>query len=166
MPELSEVRGAVPEDEAAILDLCFSLHDEIALWSLNKDKVREFVHCGVHKVSTPNVPSYPTIGVVGEIGKPEGAICFGLMQQWFSDEWFIGEYFLYIHPDYRRAGHSSRLINFAKQCADQMDLSFSIGVLSTHRTQAKIRIFRRSLGEPSGAFFTYFPPNKRKEQAA
>lgn len=157
MTELSAVRGAVPEDEAAILDLCFSLHDENGMWGLNRPKVAEFIHCGVHKVVTPAVPIFPTIGVVGAVGRPEGAICFSLMQPWYSDDWILSEFFNYVHPDYRQSRHADALIHFAKDCADKMSLPLSIGIMSNHRTQAKIRIYRRALGEPSGAYFIHSP---------
>ena len=30
-----------------------------------------------------------------------------------------------------------------------------IGVLSNHRTEAKVRLYERQFGKPSGAFFLY-----------
>ena len=68
----------------------------------------------------------------------------------FTDMYFI-------HPDYRSAkgGRARRLCEFSKQAADSLGIPLIIGVLSNNRTEAKVRLYKRQFGEPSGAFFLY-----------
>jgi hypothetical protein len=64
---------------------------------------------------------------------------------------------VFIHPDYRTAkgGRARKLCHFAKETADTLDLPLMIGVLSDQRTEAKVRMYEREFGKPSGAFFLY-----------
>jgi hypothetical protein len=36
-----------------------------------------------------------------------------------------------------------------------MEMPLLIGVLSNHRTEAKVRLYERQFGKPTGAFFLY-----------
>lgn len=108
---------------------------------------------------------YPALvldhGVCGIIsvpgGKPEGAILLKVGQMWYSDSSVLEEKAIFIHPDYRNAkgGRARRLCEFAKEVADYLKMPLIIGVLSNHRTEAKVRLYERQFGKPSGAFFLY-----------
>jgi GNAT superfamily N-acetyltransferase len=76
---------------------------------------------------------------------------------WYSDHEVLEEKAIFIHPDYRNAkgGRARRLCEFSKQVADALGVPLIIGVLSNHRTKAKVRLYERQFGEPSGAFFLY-----------
>jgi len=97
------------------------------------------------------------VGVIGEPGKLEGGILLRVTEMWYSDDRILEEKALFIHPEYRNAkgGRARRLCEFAKRAADNLEIPLLIGVLSNNRTVAKIRMYERQFGEPSGAFFLY-----------
>ena len=97
------------------------------------------------------------VGVIGEPGKLEGGILLRVTEMWYSDDMIMEEKALFIHPEYRNAkgGRARRLCEFAKRSADSLGMPLLIGVLSNNRTVAKIRMYERQFGEPSGAFFLY-----------
>lgn len=97
------------------------------------------------------------VGVIGEPGKLEGGILLRVTEMWYSDDRILEEKALFIHPEYRNAkgGRARRLCEFAKRAAEQLEIPLLIGVLSNNRTVAKIRMYERQFGEPSGAFFLY-----------
>lgn len=100
-------------------------------------------------------------GLVGIIGMPanplEGAILLRIGNMWYSDDLVLEEKAVFIHPDYRAAkgGRARRLLEFAKQTADGLSMPLVIGVLSNWKTEAKVRLYERQFGKPSGAFFLY-----------
>jgi len=76
---------------------------------------------------------------------------------WYSDAQVLEERAIFIHPDYRSAkgGRARRWCEFSKRTADGLGIPLIIGVLSNHRTEAKVRLYERQFGKPSGAFFLY-----------
>lgn len=108
---------------------------------------------------------YPALcrdhGLVGIIGVPggriEGAILMRIGKMWYGNDDVVEERGIFIHPDYRSAkgGRARKLCEFAKTTADALGLPLIIGVLSNHRTEGKVRMYKRIFGEPAGAFFLY-----------
>lgn len=100
-------------------------------------------------------------GLVGLIGKEgekiEGGILLRIGTMWYSDEPVLEEKAIFIHPDYRsvKGGRARRLCEFSKQAATSLGVPLIIGVLSNHRTEAKVRLYERQFGRPTGAFFLY-----------
>ena len=76
---------------------------------------------------------------------------------WYSDQDILEEKAIFIHPDYRNAkgGRARRLVEFSKEASDYLKIPLIIGVLSNHRTEAKVRLYERQFGKASGAFFLY-----------
>ena len=64
---------------------------------------------------------------------------------------------IFVHPDFRSAkgGRAAKLCKFAKETADRMEMPLMIGVLSNSRTAAKIRMYERQFGSPTGVYFLY-----------
>jgi hypothetical protein len=108
---------------------------------------------------------YPALvldnGLVGIIqdegGKIEGAVLLRIGSMWYSDNPVLEEKAIFVDPDCRSAkgGRARRLCEFSKQAADALGIPLIIGVLSNHRTEAKVRLYERQFGKPSGAFFLY-----------
>ena len=48
--------------------------------------------------------------------------------------------------------------------ADELGLPLTIGVLSDERTAAKIRMYSRSMGQPDGAYWVYWPKGHPKHK--
>lgn len=100
-------------------------------------------------------------GICGVIGTPngivEGAVLLRIGQMWYSDAQIVEEKAIFIHPEYRSAkgGRARKLCEFSKKVADSLGIPLIIGVLSNNRTEAKVRMYERQFGKPSGAFFLY-----------
>lgn len=100
-------------------------------------------------------------GIVGIIGAPgetiEGAVLLSIGNNWYSDENFLEEKAIFVAPEYRSAkgGRAKLLCEFSKMASDKLRMPLTLGVLSSARTEAKIRMYRRIMGEPSGAYWLY-----------
>ena len=66
-----------------------------------------------------------------------------------------GARFNFVRPDERKTDYAKRMIAFAKRCSDNVKLPLVIGVLTNERMEGKVRLYRRNLGYPAGAFFVY-----------
>lgn len=142
------VRLARPEDEAGLMEHTRQLHQENGLFSFSDDKAkahlrRAYDHQG------------GIIGVIGDVGSPEASIYLALDQIYYSDDWQLIELWNYVAPPRaNRAGHAKRLLQFAKDCSTRMHLPLSVGIMSNHRVEAKVRLYERQL-EKAGAFFVF-----------
>ncbi len=150
MPE--RVRPATQNDEDALIHLCRELHAENAAFSWCEEKVRQGIQEAIRP--HPNIPRI--IGVIGPPKAPlEGAIYLQATQEWFTNDWALMEIFNFVPKPYRASTNACDLINYAKGCANAMRMKLIIGILSTHRTEAKVRLYSRHLGAPKGAFFMH-----------
>jgi hypothetical protein len=106
------------------------------------------------------------VGVPGE--KPQGAILLRIGNIWYSDQEILEERAVFIHPDFRSAkgGRARKLCDFSKKVADELGMPLSIGVLSSDRTEGKVRMYERIFGKPSGAYFLYGTRTGTWKQAA
>ncbi len=144
----AKVRTATAADEPEILRLLHVMHQEGGLLPLDETHARAMFARAFNRKG----------GIIGVIGAPdavEGMIYLLLTRFWYTGADHLEELFNYVHPDHRRAGHAGTLIRFAKTCADEIGLPLAIGVLTNHRMAEKVRLYRRYLGAPAGAFFVY-----------
>jgi len=98
------------------------------------------------------------LGIIGNTGeKLEGAVLLRVGSMWYSDDEVLEEKAIFIDSKYRSAkgGRARRLCEFSKHVSDNLGIPLIIGVLSNHRTEAKVRLYERQFGKPSGAFFLY-----------
>ena len=146
MEGVSRVRFAQQDDEEEIMTMCERLHGENGLFPLVPDKVRQVLRRAFDREGG-------ILGVVGEAGRIEGSICLTLDQFWYSDDWFLNERWNYVLPEYRRSTNAKDMIKFAQMTADEIKVPLIIGVLSNERTEAKVELYKRSLGKPAGAFW-------------
>lgn len=157
MIELQDVRLAVPQDRDGLLWLCRELHAENGLFPLNEDAV-------VAKLDQAFRREHALIGVIGPVGgELKGSIYLLMHQMWYSDRFFLDELWNFVHPKYRppnEKGCAQALLEWAKQCSDQIDIPLMVGIISSIRTEAKVRLYERQLTK-AGAFFIH-----NKEKAA
>lgn len=106
---------------------------------------------------------YPALtrqgGLMGKIGprggKPQGGVLLRVVVPWYTDQEVLEERAIFIHPDYRSAkgGRAARLCEFSVKASDALGLPLMIGILSNHRTAAKVKLYTRFFGEPQGAYW-------------
>jgi len=146
-----KIRTGTPEDVDAVMELALSACDENGFVSPNPEKLLAEIWPALNR-------DRGIIGIIGEEnGSAEGAVLLRIGNMWYSDQEVLEEKAIFIHPDFRNAkgGRARRLCEFSKQVADSLGIPLIIGVLSNHRTEAKVRLYERQFGKPSGAFFLY-----------
>lgn len=97
-------------------------------------------------------------GIMGLIGQDpiEAGILLRVEPLFYSDDMCLLERAIFVNPDYRRGGGRARLLcEWAKGAADDLGLPLVIGILTSQRVEAKIRLYERQFGEPSGAYWIY-----------
>lgn len=141
------VSFARPEDEDEIFTMLLDLHMENGVFSVDEAKVR-----GVIQGATQQRDGeFGFIGLIrGE--KIEGSVGLTLTQWWYTSEWCLQEHWCFVNKDFRDKNHARRLVDFSKWCADRMSVPLAMGVVSTTRTEAKERLYRRSLTPVGGLF--------------
>lgn len=151
------VRIAIPRDEDQIYTiLSQELFIENSTSGLSERKSREWIRGALAG------QNYGIIGVIEEGGEIAGCIGLNLCTYWYSDDWHAEEYWNFvrgnfrksINSDVKRSNYAHDLIEFAKWYAEYMQLFLMIGIISTKRTEAKCRMYRRIL-TPVGQFFMH-----------
>lgn len=156
------VRVGTPDDIHPMMDMALKACDENGFVDPNPMKLLNEIWCGLNLDN----------GLVGIIqddgGKLEAAILLRVTTMWYSDAQVLEEKAIFVDPECRsaRGGRARRLCEFAKQAAAELGLPLLIGVLSNHRTEAKVRLYERQFGKPTGAFFLYNARTGFREEAA
>lgn len=145
------VRVGTPEDLVGCMELFIQANEENGIDDLDEQKLFQLVWPSLHQDGG-------LIGVIGEPGaQPEGVVLLRIESLWYSSAPVIAEKLVFVHSDYRSAkgARARKLCEFSKRVSDEMGLPLIIGVVSTERTQGKIRLYERVFGAPAGAFFLH-----------
>jgi hypothetical protein len=145
------VRIGTPDDVDGVMELALSACDENGFVSPNPEKLLQQIWPALNL-------DQGLLGIIGNTGeKLQGAVLLRVGSMWYSDDEVLEEKAIFIDPRYRSAkgGRARRLCEFSKHVADNLGIPLIIGVLSNHRTEAKVRLYERQFGKPSGAFFLY-----------
>lgn len=151
MEELLPVRVGTPDDIHDVMELALMACDENGFVNPETTKLLEHIWSALNQ-------DFGLMGIIGKIGeKPEAAILLRISQMWYGNDYVLEERALFVRPEFRAAkgGRARRLAEFAKESSEALKIPLLIGVLSNHRTEGKIRMYRRIFGEPAGAFFLY-----------
>lgn len=142
------VRVATPKDEEAVMEMCRHLHAENGLFSLDELKVRDCLHRCFNREGT-------IVGVIERGGVYEGSTCLAISDYYYTRDWHLAEFWTYVEPEYRRSHNAEALIEFNIACSDRMKIPFITGIITNQQMAGKVRLYRRLLGYPSGAFFVH-----------
>ncbi len=153
------VRIAKAGDEEEVMAMCRRLHSENGMFEMNDEKVRAVLRQAFNREGG-------ILGVIGESGNIEAAIYMLVSTYWYSDVPHLEELFSYVLPEYRRSTNALDLVEFARWCSDHSGFKLVIGIQSNEQTMAKVRLYRRRLGEPIGAFFLHVPSSLGESKAA
>jgi hypothetical protein len=145
---MPRVRVAGVDDYDEIMAMCCEAHTENGLHDFAADKIAFAIAAALNGDGA-------FIGVVGPVGALEGMIYLGVRMLWYTSKPHLEEQVSYVRPAFRKTRNAVALIDYAKNCALQLNLPLLIGVLSTKRTEGKIGLYKRKLGKPSGAYFFY-----------
>ena len=150
-PEDIVIRIGTPEDLDGLMEIAMLACEENGFLDPNPGKLAAEMWPALHQ-------DHGIVGIIGPSGgKIEGAVLLRIGDMWYSDTQVVEEKAIFIHPEYRSAkgGRAKRLCEFSKKVADTLGIPLIIGVLSNSRTEAKVRMYERQFGKPSGAFFLY-----------
>ena len=148
MKELPNVRIAEPTDRDEILAMCRRLHSENGLFSLNEKKLDNCLSKSFNRAGG-------IVGVIGDVGHIEASICMELSDFYYTDDWHLAELWNYVEPEYRKSRNAEALIEFGKSCSEKMGIPFITGIITNKHMAGKVRLYRRLLGYPAGAFFVH-----------
>jgi GNAT superfamily N-acetyltransferase len=145
------VRIGTPEDVHPMMELALQACDENGFVDPNPQKLLAEIWPALNLEDG-------IVGIIQDEGKRlEAAILLRIGTMWYSDAKVLEEKAIFVHPDYRNAkgGRARRLCEFSKKASDNLGIPLVIGVLSDQRTEAKVKLYERQFGKPSGAFFLY-----------
>ena len=146
--ELPEVRIAVPQDEAELMEMCKRLWTENGLFSFSEDKVRECLHkCYARQGNI--------VGVIGPSGRIEASTCLAISDFYYTTDWHLGELWNFVDESYRKSRNIEALIRFGIDCSDKMQIPLFTGIITNKQLAGKVRKYRQMLGHPVGAFFVH-----------
>lgn len=152
MGDISRVRIATADDVGELLHLCKHLHEENFLFPMSDHKVLDMLV----NATRPEIElRRGIIGCIGEPGYVQASIFLEINALWYSEDLGLIELFSYVKPEFRASNNSRDLIAWAMAMSNHFRLPLMIGVISNHRTVAKVRHYKRALGEPAGAFFIH-----------
>ncbi len=159
MSSPSIVRLATPADAQELWRLTLAAHNENALRSLAPERIQWWMGRVLYPEAIPAWDTGPrgVVGVIGPEGNLEGMVFILIGQFWYSDERHLEELIVYCDPRHRKTNHTKCLVQWMKDQAEQSGLPLLTGIMSNHRTEAKVRLYQKLLGKPIGAFFFVTP---------
>lgn len=145
---LPVVRLATPQDEDGIVAMCHRLWQENGLFSLSEYKVRDCIRRCFNRHGA-------IVGVVGSPGHLQASICMEITNFYYTDDLHLAELWNFVEEPYRRSRNAEALLEYGKDWARKLEMPFFTGIITNKQMRAKVRLYRRLLGYPVGAFFLY-----------
>jgi hypothetical protein len=146
-----KVRIGTPEDVHNVMSLVEAAYEDNGITGADKIKI-------LHEVWSALNLHHGVVGIIGEPGQElEAGVLLRTQEMWYSSNPSLIERIIFVNPKYRNAkgGRAAKLMDFAKEMAIELNLPLVIGIITSNRTEAKIRMYKRHLGEPSGAFWVW-----------
>lgn len=147
IPNPDRVRMATEADADAIVELCRRSHAETGLGMFSEGKVRDVMRRTFDQGRND-------IGVIGVVGSEtiEGSIGLVVDSAWDSETVILRGLWNYVLPQYRASSNFRDLTAFARRLAEPAPVGMGLPVVmetvSTHRTEACVRLYTRQLGQP------------------
>ncbi len=163
------VRVAGLADKEEVFRLFREAHKENGIMPYDMERVAWWIMRMLSPETIHPMDTGPR-GVIGVIGKPdhlEGAAFLVIGRIWYATQPHIEELAVYVDPKYRRpskggnstygnVSHQRTLIEWMKEQSTMTGLPLFSGIMTTHRTEAKIRLYEKMLPKV-GAVFHFNP---------
>lgn len=152
----SVVRKATPFDAPEIWRLFLQVSRENGLFTLDPAKVTSFMDRALHpeRIHPNDTGPRAQIAVIGPQGRLEAVVFILISQFWYTSDYHLEELLVYVDMEHRKSHHAQACISWMKGLADELQIPLLTGIISKHRTAAKIRLYDRQLPR-IGAFFLY-----------
>jgi hypothetical protein len=125
------------------------MHAENGMASMAPELVAHSLHRGLSQ-------DRAIIGIIEEDGHIAASVGLFIGRWWYSYDSHLEDFWNYVGQDYRKRHMARPLIEFAKRCAESLEIPLLMGVTSNTRTAAKVRLYERQLPFV-GAAFRYVP---------
>jgi GNAT superfamily N-acetyltransferase len=143
--EAVPIRAATAADEEAVVALLQALHAEGGQAPLSLARVI---------VTVRDVLDRGAVLVVEERGRLIGTTGLLTEAPWFSEHAWVHELWTYVAPEARKRPVARALLRMARRYAEALRLPLHVTIAPGARMAAKFRLYRRELGDPSGATWT------------
>lgn len=153
----SVVRIATEADRLEVWRLMLQSHNENGMFPLAPERVDWWITRMLNPDSIPDWDTGPrgTIGVIGPVGHLEGLVFVIIGGFWYTSHRHLEELVVYVDPEFRQSNHSKTLIEWMKKQSVYTDIPLLTGVISNHRTEAKVKLYERMNLPKVGAFFLF-----------
>lgn len=135
---------AVAEDVDGLCDLLAVMHAENGIGRLNISKTRRVVE-GVVQYGVALIALYDDERIVASIGLEH-------QPWWYSDDFYVGDRWTFVHPDYRRSKIATRLLRQARNYAKALGLPLLMGPLTPNQPERVDKLYARHF-QPIGRIF-------------
>lgn len=154
----SIVRIAKPEDHQEVWRLFLQGYRENAMFPIAPDKVDWMINRALapDMIAEWDNGLRGAIGVIGPVGALEALVFVALGEYWYTRRKHIEEFIVYVDPECRRSHHVDALHAWMQEQVEKTNLPLITGILSTERTEAKCRLYRRHFAKV-GEFFYLGP---------
>ncbi len=142
------VRLATMADRPAILAMLVEAWDENGVMEVDWDKVK--AHIDLWLTQKEGF----ILLIDGDDGEIAASFCAIVEEWWYTKTWSITERWNYVRAPYRHSHYAADLIDVALRISDRWNLALSMGITSTIRLKAKIRLYRRKM-TMAGAVFIH-----------
>lgn len=151
----SVVRLATEADRLEVWRLLLQSHNENGMFPLSTEKVNWWLDRMLSPLPDWDTGPRGTIGVIGPTGHLEGLVFVIVGGFWYTNSRHLEELVVYVDPEFRQSGHSKALIDWMKKQSLHADVPLLTGVISNHRTEAKVKLYERMQLPKVGAFFLF-----------
>ncbi len=145
--EALKVRTGTPADLDAVMSLALAACEDNELTNASPRKLLEEIWPSLHLDR----------GIMGLIGQTplEAAILLRVDSMWYSEAPCLIERSIFVAPEFRAAkgGRARLLCDWAYSVHITLNMPLLIGIISNHRTEAKVRLYERQFGPPAGAYW-------------
>jgi hypothetical protein len=138
---------ATIEMKPEILELLREMHEEVDLFPYDYDEANDHISKMLNREGG-------IIGVMIADGRLEATVGLRLDRLRYSKRWFLSEMFIFVRPELRKSTRAKCLLQFAKKCAEEMEIPLLLGITSNIRTEAKRKLYERQF-DPMGSFFVH-----------
>ena len=142
---MTVVRIAVPKDYDALMVFTREMWADNGFFSYDETKVSKLVISCLNREKG-------VIGVIEEDKNIVASTCLMLEQHWYTEDWSLGDRWIYVRETHRHSKYVEDLVDFGKSLSDRWGLPFVFGVFSASRAEAKVRLFKQMAPIMGGAF--------------
>jgi len=142
-----KIRLATKGDDEGVLKLLVAMHDENGMAPIDGTKV-------FMAIQAMRRDGWIYLAESSS-GKLAGSLSLTMGEWWYSTEKFLGDRWLFVHPDYRKTPAACMLIRAAKDLSREVGVMLCLGVLSPVDPDRKSALYLRAGMVPVGGMFLY-----------